>query len=780
MLKIIAAIMLVLIAVPALALFVLYAYHKSVVRLVPGALPVPVTPPTLAAHVDPFIGTGGFFWMCAFNTPAATTPFGMMRLGPDTTSILVNKPGLNTSGYFYSDNKIIGFSHVRLVGTGAHDGRYVTLFPAVGVAAEQAHKPDRSARFSHRRESAVPGYYAVELPKSGVLVELTASPRVGFHRYTFKKNATPHLILDAGTAMSDGRTENGRIQILPEAREVEGALRGHAGFAGRYGGINVFFVAQFSQPFAEYGTWTGPANAPDPVYTSGAASAVGDGVGADLTFANTPGQPLTVEVRVAISFTSAANARLNLAAEAAGKEFNTIAADTGREWESRLSRIRIQGGTDRQRRIFYTALYRAFQMPTVFNDVNGEYIGFDLATHKAEGFRYFTDFSLWDTFRTTHPLYNLIARSDARDMMTSLVEMAKAGGALPRWPSGYGYTGSMFGTPADMAVTEAYLKGIRDFDINTAYDSMRTTALTGPPPGCKFGGRGGLELYLAQGYCPSDKMKKAVSATLEYAHADYAISLLAKELGHDDDAETFARHAQYYRNLWNPDTQYFMPKDSAGNWFEPFKPLLLTYLDLEGKYTDDYVEGSALQWRWYAPFDAPGLVSLFKSPEYFVSELDSFFAHANKKLGQWSPGSYYWHGNQPDIHAVYLFNAAGRPDLTQKWVRWILETRYDDNYFGLDGNDDGGTLSSWYVLSAMGFYPIAGTTRYELGAPLFEKADLDMGDGKTLTVIAENYAPENCYVRRVTLNDTPLDRTWFNHEEIANGGTLKFEMAPTP
>jgi len=778
--KIAAGILLLLLAIPVLALFGIYCCYISVVLPKPGALAAPVSPPALAANVDPFIGTGGYFWMSPYNTPAVTAPFGMMRLGPDTASLFINRPGLNTSGYFYSDNKIIGFSHCRLIGTGTRDGRYVTLFPAIGTGAEKARRADRCVRFSHRHETAFPGYYAVELPKPGVLAELTASARAGIHRYTFRKEETPHLILDAGTAMADGRTENGRIQILPDAREVEGSLRGHAGFANRYGGLNVYFVAQFSEPFTEYGTWSGPSRALEPTYTPGAASAVGDGVGADLAFAKSPGQPLTVEVRVGISFTSLANARVNLAAEAAGKDFNTLATETGQEWESRLGRIRIQGGTERQRRIFYTALYRAFQMPTVFNDVNGEYIGFDLATHKAEGFRYFTDFSLWDTFRTAHPLYNLIARADARDMMVSLVEMTKAGGSLPRWPAGYGYSGSMLGTPADVAVTEAYLKGIRDFDVETAYKSMRQNALEGPPPGCKFGGRDGLEWYLAQGYCPSEKMREAVAATLEYSHEDYAISLLAKELGHTEDAETFARHSQYYRNLWNPGTQYFMPKDSSGSWQAEFKPLLLTYMDFEGKYTNDYVEGSALQWRWYVPFDGAGLVSLFESPEYFASQLDDFFAKSNKRMGQWNPGPYYWHGNQPDIHAVYLFNAANRPDLTQKWVRWILETRYDDNYVGLDGNDDGGTLSAWYVLSAMGFYPVAGTARYELGAPLFEKAEMNLGDGKILTVIAQNHAPENTYVRRVILNGTTLERTWFSHEEIANGGTLVFEMVPAP
>jgi predicted alpha-1,2-mannosidase len=308
---------------------------------------------------------------------------------------------------------------------------------------------------------------------------------------------------------------------------------------------------------------------------------------------------------------------------------------------------------------------------------------------------------------------------------------------------------------------------------------MRQLALTGPPQGCEFGGRNGLDWYLQYGYCPCDKMNKGVAATFEYGWSDYSLSLLAKELGHDDDASLFAEHARFYRNTWNPATQYFQGRDSQGAFFKDFRPLMLTYTDFKGKYTGAYVEGSALQWRWGAFYDPEGLIALFKSPDYFVSELESFFAKCKPVVGRWNPGPYYWHGNEPDIHAAYLFNSAGRPDLTQKWARWILDHKYSDDATGLDGNDDGGTLSSWYVLSALGFYPVAGTTKYQLGSPLFTKAEVRIGD-KTLTILAENNRPENVYVKKVFLNDQPLERTWFTHAEIAQGGTLRFEMSPTP
>jgi predicted alpha-1,2-mannosidase len=763
----------VLAAIPVLGILGVWGMYYNVIRSEPGTLAVKAAPGTLGAHVNPFIATGGVPWMCGHNTPAATTPFGMVRLGPDTASILIDQTGFNRSGYFFGDNKTLGFSHTRLVGADALEGGSFRIFPTVAArAAKLRNKENRFARFSHRQETAFPGYYAVYLPKDRVLAELTVSPRAGVHRYTFRKNDAPHLLVDVTSSLGDRRTEDGVVMVLPDERGLEGSVRAFGSFSGRYGGLDIYFAARFSQPFASYGAWNGDE------FSAGSTGTAGNDIGVDLGFEKRDGEQV-VEVRLALSYVSIQNARENLKAEAADRTFEDVYAAAREAWESRLARIRIQGGTDRQQRIFYTALYRPFQMPTVFTDVNGEFRGFDKSVHKADGFLYYTDFSLWDTFRAIHPLYNLIARDDHRDMMLSLLEMAKQGGAFPRWPSGCGYTNCMFGTPADVAVSEAYLKGIRGFDIETAYQAMRQTALVGRPPDTRFAGREGLESYLSLGYCASDRTGDAVSATLEYAWADHALSLLARELGHTEDADTFAQHAQFYRNLWNPETQFFMPKDSMGHFAKDFKPLLLSYVDFDRKYTRHYVEGSAMQWRWAVPFDAEGLISLFSSPDYFVAELEKYLAGSKPGVGSWNPGGNYWHGNEPYIHAAYLFNAAGRPDLTQKWVRWILETKYGDDYYGLDGNDDGGTLSAWYVFSALGFYPIPGTTKYWLGSPLFDRAEINLGDN-VLTVVAENNSAENVYVKKVSLNDVPLDRPCFTHDEIAPGGMLRFEMSPTP
>ncbi|NQU53534.1 MAG: glycoside hydrolase family 92 protein, partial [Bacteroidetes bacterium] len=540
-----------------------------------------------------------------------------------------------------------------------------------------------------------------------------------------------------------------------------------------YGGIKVYFAARFNQPFKSFAVWS------ENNFLQNKKTASGKQLGADIGFDKTAGKQ-TVVLKLGISYVSLENARINLETEAGDKNFKDILNKTQNAWDENLALITIEGGTKEQQNTFYTALYHSLQMPTVFNDVNGDFIGFDKKIHKTEGYRYFTDLSLWDTFRSVHPLYTLIKPKDQRDMMVSLVEMSKhGGGKLPRWPSGAGYTGSMLGASADIVLTEAYLKGITDFDVETAYTAMRNVALDIELPESKFNARRGAKEYLKYKYCPAEQMDEAVSKTLEYAYADDAISKLATALGKTDDAKLFHEHAQYYKNVWNPETQYFQARNSDGLFVEKFDPLKLTYFDFTGEYTDDYVEGSALQWRWALFFDPEGLISLFKSTGYFVSELNDFFALSDSTLGRWTPGSYYWHGNEPDIHAAYLFNSAGRPDLTQKWVRWILDNKYSANYFGVEGDDDAGTLSSWYVFSSLGFYPVAGSDIYQLGAPLFEKAEINMGENK-LTIVAENYSPENKYANKVWINGELLNRNWFKHAKIANGGELRFEMSSQP
>lgn len=763
----------ILLLVLGSGIFAVYLRYQLTVSKTHGQLQVAFQPEELGKWVNPFIGTGGFpSYTSGDDIPGVTVPFGMVRLSPDTRFFMgkdfFDEPTVSTAGYYYADNHIMGFSHTRLIGTGAYDGGHFRVYPATGEKSSDNYLKGKYHRFSHNNEIAFPGYYAVQFNKPGILAELTATERTGVHRYTFSGNETPHILIDVASSLGKGKSSDGEIHVSPEG-EITGSICTYGSFASRYGGQKIYFSARFDQPFQAFNFWSGK------ISERQGSSIKADTLGIDLVFDKKSASEV-IGLRLGISYVSIENARENRETETGELTFEEVQKKATEKWEEKLALVKIDGGTDEQRTIFYSALYRSMQMPTLFNDVNGDYKGFDKQIHKTEGFQYFTDLSLWDTFRTIHPLFTLILSDFQRDMLVSLVKMAEQGGVLPRWPSGYGYTGSMLGSSADIVISEAYQKGIRGFDVEKAYEAMRKAALAIDIPKEGFKPRPGTPLYMKYGYCPADSMGEAVSKTIEYAWADDAVSKLAAALGYKEDSALFARRGQNYRNVWNPETQYFQPRNPETGFQQKFKPLKLTYLDPEGEYTDDYVEGSALQWRWSPFFDAPGLVSLFKDTAYFVHELNQFFEKADPERGTWSPGSYYWHGNEPDIHAAYLFNSAGRPDLTQKWVRMILENKYGAGYDGVDGDDDAGTLSAWYVFSALGFYPVAGSDVYQLGAPLFPKATLNMG-GKILTVVAQNYAPGNLYVKNVSLNGQVLDRWWLKHAEIADGGSLVFEMS---
>ena len=762
-------VLLILVGATLLTISLATLKYKSIVAAVPQNSSPQAQPGELGQFVNPFIGTGGFpFWVCGFNFPGATVPFGMVRLSPETMSIYKDTKDFSTAGYYYADTKILGFSHTRLAGTGATEGGHFLFTPTTSPLNKIDFSKDYIHHFSHNEETAFPGYYSVKLKEEQILSEFTTTERTGIHRYTFPEKSNKRILVHITNTLGNARAENGKVRIRPQSNEIEGSVHTYGSFAGRYGGIEVYFVARFDHAFEDYGIWDGTK------YVQQQNQAVSDSLKVCLSFKNN-----RINVQVGISYTSIENARLNLDTETNHTSFDTILAAAKTKWEEKLSLIRIDGGSLEEKKVFYSSLYRCFQMPTIFTDVNGDYIGFDHKTHKTTDFTYYTDFSLWDTFRTVHPLFNLIAPHEQRDMLVSLVKMAEQGGSLPRWPMGHGYSNSMLSSPADMVIAESYLKGIHDFDIETAYSHMKKVALAPLPKTTRATGREEIEAYIKYGYCPTEFGNEAVSKTLEYAWADHSISLLAEALNKPDDQALFKKHSMFYKNVWNPETQYFQSKHKNGRFVELFDPLQLTYTDWDEKYTKDYVEGSALQWRWAVPFDPEGLISLFKNKNYFITELNDFFEKSDPKKATWIPGSYYWHGNEPDIHAVYLFNTVGRPDLTQKWVRWILNNKYDNSYVGIDGNDDAGTLSAWYIFSSLGIYPIAGTDIYQLGAPLFKNATLKLGP-HNLTVSTSNYAPENIYVSKIFFNGSELDRTWLKHHEIAKGGTLKFVMSKFP
>lgn len=714
--------------------------------------------------VDPFIGTGGTPWTCAMLSPAATAPFGNVRLGPDTCFMggtYIFKT--NTSGYYYEQRHIRGFSHGRLSGTGVEDNGDFRVTPRVS-SGEQVKNTSSALPYSHANEWAAPGYYAVYLPTVSCLAELTATDHAGLHRYTFNTSKNAHLIIDTASYIGPGETNECEISVDAENGIITGKAVVRTGFAGRYDGLPVYMYAVTDTPIVNLSTSKGGEKAGDK-----------DAV-ADLCFGNLNGK--TVNLRVGVSNISFENAKLNLEEEVGAKSFDDVRAETAGKWEERLSSVKITSASDEIKRVFYTSLYHTMIMPTDFTDVNGEYLGFDKKTSVAEGFTYRTDMSLWDTARNTHSLYTLIAPDVQLDCLKSLVCMAEAGGVLPRWPSGAGYTGSMFGTPADIVIAESYLKGMTDFDVETAYEYMKQGSEKMFPG---KDSRDGLEAYNELGYCALDDVDKSVSRTLEYAWEDAAIASLAEALGKEDDAAYYREKSMNYVNVFDPDTKYFRGRNLDGSW-GPLMPNFTTFYDevLIKKVSKAYAEGSARQWRWCVEQDVPGLIELFGSKEYFVSELEDFMEDATANRAALNPGAGYWLGNQHDIHTPYLFNDADRADLAQKWVRWSLSERFSDDVNGLDGNDDGGTVSAWYVFSSMGFYPVAGSDRYWLGSPCVDSAELALDGGKVLKVKAVNQSAENIYVQSVTLNGQRLTEPFITHSQIADGGELVFTMGSAP
>ncbi len=723
-----------------------------------GVMPKPVEMPEpetgeFGKYVDPFIGTGGTPWTCGMVSPAATVPFGSVRLGPDTSFIgggYITK--MNTSGYYYEQAHIKGFSHSRLSGTGAEDYSMFRVTPAVGNSKAGV------MAYSHKNEVAVPGYYAVYLPSVGCLAEMTADVHTGVHRYTFNSSKDARLFIDVTSAAAKSQSREGKVEYDPETGVITGSCLLFGQFAGRYDGLPTYFAAVADKPIESVDISSDP-----------------DNCSIDINFGNLKDQ--SVELKVGISFVSTDNAMLNLKTETDGLDFDGVYKKAVKVWEDNLSVIKI--GTDDEdiKTVFYTALYHAMIMPTNFTDVNGEYLGFDKKVHVADGFTYRSDMSLWDTVRTTNPLYTLIAQDIQRDCLNSLVTMSQQGvGVIPRWPQGAGYTGSMFGDSANIMITESYLKGITDFDVQTAYEAMKYTS----DNAVNKDGRNHIEAYNEYGYVPQDIATgdKSVSRTLEYAWEDAAIANLATALGKTEDAEKYAAKSMYYKNVFDPETKYFRARNTDGTFVSRFSPNMTSFYDMImiNKYADSYAEGSARQWRWNALHDIDGMIELFGSKEYFVSELEDFMEDASLSRAGIDPGPGYWVGNQHDIHTPYLFANAGRPDLTQKWVRWTLANRFSTDINGLDGNDDGGTLSAWYVFSAMGFYPLAGTDKYWLGSPNIDSAEITLSNGNTLKIKAVNQSEENVYVSSVTLNGVELEGCYVTHEQLMNGGELVFTM----
>ncbi|MFK7992262.1 MAG: GH92 family glycosyl hydrolase [Sandaracinaceae bacterium] len=731
-------------------------------EVVPDAGPPPPSMPAptpLTDLVDPFLGTGGL----GFNDlgsafPGPQRPFGMVRPGPDTVgSVGVGVEFTHCAGYSADDEFISGFSHARMHGTGIPDYGNLALMPFGEWDDAYVDQTAAKDRIVEGSEEASVGYYAVELER-GVRVELAASERVAQHRYTFEEGAAQGVLLDVGHQLARNmRPVEGSIEVDAETREVSGFTRLAGGYSGRFGGVRVFFVARFDRAFASVGTWEGETT------RAGEASASGGVSGAWLTF--DPSEGSVVRAEVAISFVDVEGARANLDAETAGFDLDAVRAATVAEWEAWLSRIRIHARTETDFRRFYTALYHSLLMPTLATDVDGRYRSINDTVETAD-FRYSTDFSLWDTFRTLHPLLTLAYPDVQTDMLRSLTQMAVDGGAMPRWPLGHGYTGGMLGEPAAITMADSWRKGLRDFDLRAAYDAMLRSAYGEASE--NFGGRGHAETYDDLGFVPVETGGWSASKTLEYAYGDWALSHLADALGEDEEAAALRERAGSWRNTWDPEREFFVGRHDDGRYVESFR---------EDRWQDFYSEGNAWQFLWYVPHDLPGLAEQVGGQARLFERLDFFFAQSLRERRSLLAPEWYWHGNEPDLHASFVYAALGDTASTSRWSRWIAQTMYGDGPTGLPGNDDGGTLSAWLVFTTMGLYTIAGEDHYLMASPLATRTEIAVGDG-VFTIEAPDASDAAPIVTAASVDGEALTDFRLPHEAIEAGSVLRLEMGP--
>ena len=727
----------------------------------------------LTGYVNPFLGTDYH----GHTFPGAALPGGLVQLSPDT-----DVKGWDwCSGYHYSDNSVMGFSHLHRSGMGAGDWGDVLLMPTTGklkIVPGTKEKPGEGYRskFSHQEESASPGYYSVKLQDYSIKAELTVSERAGFHKYTFPKSGESHILIDLSHGIGDVCTD-ASIKILNN-NEIEG-FRSSRGFVKKQ---NVYFVVRFNKPFVASGTW----NKGD--IKSGSKEDVGTQIGAYVDYATAENE--SVLIKVGISYTSIAQARLNLDTEIPGWDFEKVKNEASAKWNKALEKIEVTMDKsndevyNKERMVtFYSALYHSLIFPATFSDVDGKYMGLDNAVHTSKDFTYRSDFSLWDTFRAEMPLLTLVHPQRSNDVINTMVAQYEQGGWLPT-PQQFGnsYTNDMIGDHPVVVILDALQKGIKNFDVEKAYAGIRQNALQTPPADHRSRGRVGLEYYLKYGYVPYDKIRESVSRTLEYAYNDWCVAQVAKALNKTEDYELFMQRAANYKNIIDLKTGFARPKNSDGEWLTPFDPRFIG----QGK-DRHYTEANAWQYTWFVPHDVQGLINIEGGREKFVERLDSLFTTSSEIISTVSDVTglvgQYAHGNEPSHHTIYLYDYAGAPWKTQDRVRFVMSTLYHSGPDGLCGNEDMGQMSAWYVLSAMGFYPVApGQNVYAIGSPTFSKVtiqlDKSFGNAAKFEIEAKNNSKENKYIQSATLNGKPLNNPWFDHSVIKNGGTLVFVMGP--
>lgn len=725
--------------------------------------------------VDPFIGTGGE----GHTYPGATVPWGMVQLSPDTEIRHFRESFPWAAGYRFGDPTILGFSHTHFSGTGHSDLGDFLLAPTVGpvqLTPGTADDPDSGyrSRYSHATERAEPGYYAVRLDDPGIGVELTATARVGLHRFRFPATDQAHLVLDLVSSIYD---YDGKV-LWSELR-VEGDRRvtGTRITKGWAPGRELHFAMEVSKPFRSWTvvdehreTYLGFGPGRERVLVE-PREAFGRKLRAHFDFAMAEGEELLV--KVAISQVGVDGALGNLEAEVPGWDFDGVRRAARETWSRELDRVRIEADAA-TRRIFYTALYHSMLAPVVAGDADGRYRGPDGGIHVADGYDHYHVFSLWDTFRALHPWLTLLEPERDADMIRSMLAHRRqsAHGILPVWSFGGEETWCMIGYHAVPVIADAYLKGIRGFDADDAFAAMVASATYAP--------YGGLGAYMEHGWVPIDLEKEGASKTLEYAYDDWTIARMAAALGRGEEEREFRRRAGSFRAIWDPDTGFMRARRSDGAFREPFDPLW-------AQYGSDYTEGNAWQYSWFVPHDVAALIELMGGADRFVARLDELFALEadEEKYGHVEDIAgligQYAHGNEPSQHIAYLYSFAGRPWRTQERVRQIVTTLFDDTPAGISGNEDCGQMSAWYLFTALGFYPVApGSNQYVIGAPQVARAEIDLGGGRRLTVAAEGLSADNLYIQSVRLDGEPWDKAYLRHEDLARGAALTFVMGPEP
>ena len=701
----------------------------------------PAADDNLTRYVDPRIGTGGHGHVFV----GANVPFGLVQLGPTS----IPQAWDWTSGYHESDSTVIGFSHTHLSGTGIGDLFDVTVMPVVGevTCARGTEEDPASGLWSYAdrtKEVVRPGYYSVPLVRYGITAEMTATSRVGFHRYTFPAADDAAVIFDLENGGCWDKATETHIEPSGDSRLV--GWRYSSGWAKDQ---RVWFVAEFSRPFTSF-------------------EQVGEHY-ARVNFATAEGEQLML--KVALSPVSIEGAEANLAAELPGWDFDATAAAADAAWNAQLAKVKITTQDEVARRIFYTGLYHTMVAPSEFCDVNGDYRGADGAVHRNPGHTTYTTFSLWDTYRAAMPLMTILHPDRMPDIVNTMLAIADEQGRLPVWHLWGNETDCMVGNPGIPVVADAIVKGIGGFDRERAFEAIRRTAMNPDR---------GNGLRIKYGYIPCDLFNEAVAYDMEYALADGAAARAAEALGRGEDARYFTERSHSYRNYFDPSTGFMRGRDSRRGWRTPFNPFASTHR------ADDYCEGNAWQYTWLAPHDVAGLESCFGSRARMLGKLDSLFTVSSVIEGaETSPDisgliGQYAHGNEPSHHILYLYTMLGQPWKTAEKVREVLTTLYHDRPDGLSGNEDVGQMSAWYILSSLGMYEVepAGG-RYWFGSPLFDRAEIAVPGG-TFTIVAENNSSENKYIRRVWLNGRPYTKPWIGHDEVMAGGELRFEMDDEP